>query len=189
MKSERLIYSLCCPVTEEVHYIGKSTSGMMRPMQHLSGSHSEKIKQWVSDLKELNHSPKIKVVEYILPFEDIDLRERYWIQYYMDNGSLLLNESLITPLVINPNLDQILDGTYGLKDGDDVEILKISRFIKEKRKMVNLTQEEFADKTGIALTVLRKIEQGKTNITLSGLLEILYMFGCTLGVIRKTENK
>ena len=187
MKSERLIYALCCPVTDEVHYVGKSTSGMMRPMQHLSNSHSDNIKAWVSDLKELNHSPKIKVLEYVLTFEDIDARERYWIQYHLNNGSLLLNEKLITPLVINPNLDKILDGTNDLVKGQDIETLKISRFIKERRKMVNLDQKDFAEKTGVALTVVRKIEQGKTNVNFDGLLQILKMFGCTLKIAKKSE--
>lgn len=42
----------------------------------------------------------------------------------------------------------------------------LASFVKERRKNVNLTQQEFAEKTGVALTVLRKIEQGKTNLNL-----------------------
>ncbi len=42
----------------------------------------------------------------------------------------------------------------------------LSEFVKERRKEVNLTQEEFAERTGVALTVIRKIEQGKTNLNL-----------------------
>lgn len=57
--------------------------------------------------------------------------------------------------------------------------------IIKKRKMVNLDQKEFAEKTGIALTVVRKIEQGKTNINLEGLLQALNMFGCTLEIVKK----
>lgn len=181
MKSEKLIYALCCPITDEVHYIGKSSSGLIRPMQHLTRSHSDKIKLWVSDLKDLNYAPKIKVLEYVSSFEDVDIRERYWIQYYLNNNSLLLNECLITPLIINPNLDKILDETFvqGIE--------KISRFIKEKRKMCNLDQKELADKSGVALTVIRKIEQGKSNVNLNGLLEILNLFGCTLEIIKKPK--
>ena len=40
---------------------------------------------------------------------------------------------------------------------------QLSEFVKERRKEVNLTQEEFAERAGVALTVVRKIEQGKTN--------------------------
>ena len=42
----------------------------------------------------------------------------------------------------------------------------LSEFVKERRKDANLTQEEFAERAGVALTVVRKIEQGKTNMNL-----------------------
>jgi len=35
---------------------------------------------------------------------------------------------------------------------------ELSEFLKERRKEVGLTQEEFADRAGVALTVIRKIE-------------------------------
>ena len=44
---------------------------------------------------------------------------------------------------------------------------KLSNFVKQKCKEANLTQEEFADRTGVALTVVRKIEQGKDNLSLA----------------------
>ena len=36
---------------------------------------------------------------------------------------------------------------------------ELSQFVKERRKEVNLTQEEFAERSGVALMVIRKIEQ------------------------------
>jgi y4mF family transcriptional regulator len=59
----------------------------------------------------------------------------------------------------------------------------ISDFVKTKRKQVGLTQEEFAMKTGVALTVIRKIEQGKDNLSLSKVNQVLKMFGHVLGPI------
>ncbi len=53
----------------------------------------------------------------------------------------------------------------------------LSEFVKERRKAVNLTQEEFAERTGVALTVIRKIEQGKTNMNLDKVNLVLKMFG------------
>jgi y4mF family transcriptional regulator len=53
----------------------------------------------------------------------------------------------------------------------------LSEFVKERRKGVNLTQEEFAERTGVALTVIRKIEQGKTNMNLDKVNLVLKMFG------------
>ncbi len=53
----------------------------------------------------------------------------------------------------------------------------LSEFVKDRRKGVNLTQEEFAERTGVALTVIRKIEQGKTNMNLDKVNLVLKMFG------------
>lgn len=53
----------------------------------------------------------------------------------------------------------------------------ISEFVKAKRKAVNLTQEEFADRAGVALTVIRKIEQGKENLSMVKVNQVLKMFG------------
>ena len=56
----------------------------------------------------------------------------------------------------------------------------LSEFVKERRKEVDLTQEEFAERAGVALTVVRKIEQGKTNLNLEKVNQVLEMFGHTL---------
>ncbi len=59
----------------------------------------------------------------------------------------------------------------------------LSDFVKERRKEVNLTQEEFAERTGVALTVIRKIEQGKTNMNMDTVNLVLSMFGHELGPV------
>ena len=53
----------------------------------------------------------------------------------------------------------------------------LAQFLKERRKEVTLTQEEFADKAGVTLTVVRKIEQSKTNLNLDKVNLVLHMFG------------
>lgn len=60
----------------------------------------------------------------------------------------------------------------------------LADFVKERRKAVNLTQEEFAERTGIALTVIRKIEQGKTNLNLDKVNLVLLMFGHELAPVK-----
>jgi y4mF family transcriptional regulator len=58
--------------------------------------------------------------------------------------------------------------------------VNLANFIKTKRKEVNLTQQEFAERAGVALTVVRKIEQGKENLSLSKVNQVLLMFGSKL---------
>ncbi|MBW8202095.1 helix-turn-helix domain-containing protein [Flagellimonas abyssi] len=59
----------------------------------------------------------------------------------------------------------------------------LSEFVKARRNEVNLTQEEFAERAGVALTVVRKIEQGKTNLNMDKVNLILSMFGHTLAAV------
>jgi len=59
----------------------------------------------------------------------------------------------------------------------------LSEFLKYRRKEANLTQEEFAERTGIALTVIRKIEQGKTNLNMDKVNLVLQMFGHQLAPV------
>ena len=65
----------------------------------------------------------------------------------------------------------------------------LSEFVKTRRKEVNLTQEEFAERTGVALTVVRKIEQGKTNLNMDKVNLILGMFGHTLAAVPSKKLK
>ncbi|MCE2961843.1 MAG: helix-turn-helix domain-containing protein [Chitinophagales bacterium] len=64
----------------------------------------------------------------------------------------------------------------------------ITEFVKTRRKQLKLTQEEFALKAGVALTVIRKIEQGKDNLSLSKVNQVLKMFGHVLGPISEKRT-
>lgn len=61
----------------------------------------------------------------------------------------------------------------------------IAEFVKTRRKQLKLTQEELAIKAGVALTVIRKIEQGKDNLSLSKVNQVLKMFGQVLGPVNE----
>lgn len=64
---------------------------------------------------------------------------------------------------------------------------KLTEFVKERRKEVHLTQKEFAERTGVALTVIRKIEQGKTNLNMDKVNLVLSMFGHELAPVNSKE--
>ena len=55
--------------------------------------------------------------------------------------------------------------------------MSLAKFVKIKRKEANLTQQEFAERAGVALIVIRKIEQGKENLSLEKVNQVLMMFG------------
>lgn len=53
----------------------------------------------------------------------------------------------------------------------------IAQFIRESRKKANLTQVELSDITGLGLRFIRELEQGKSNLVLSKINQLLLFFG------------
>lgn len=64
---------------------------------------------------------------------------------------------------------------------------KIGKYIKEERKKVGLTQEEFAMRAGLGLRFIRELEQGKETVRLDKVNQALAMFGMEVVPGRKEE--
>ncbi|MPR34217.1 helix-turn-helix transcriptional regulator [Salmonirosea aquatica] len=64
----------------------------------------------------------------------------------------------------------------------------IAYFVKNKRKSLKLTQIDLAEKSGVGLRFIRDLEQGKATLRLDKVNQVLDMFGCEAGPIRKEEN-
>lgn len=58
-----------------------------------------------------------------------------------------------------------------------------SKFLKDKRKAFNLTQEELALKAGVGLRFIRELEQGKETLRLDKVNQVLSLFGKKVGVV------
>lgn len=52
----------------------------------------------------------------------------------------------------------------------------IAAFIKQKRKEMGLTQEEFAIRSGLGLRFVRELEQGKETVRMDKVNQALAMF-------------
>ena len=68
-------------------------------------------------------------------------------------------------------------------------MIPLQEFVKERRKEAGLTQQEFAEKAGVALTVIRKIEQGKLDLQLEKVNQVLKMFGHALAPVNLKQLK
>lgn len=55
--------------------------------------------------------------------------------------------------------------------------LNLQEFLKQKRKSVNMTQVDLADKAGVGLRFIRELEQGKTTLRLDKVNQVLDLFG------------
>jgi len=54
---------------------------------------------------------------------------------------------------------------------------ELAKFVKERRKLLNLTQPELADRAGVGLRFLRELEQGKKTLRLDKVNQVLALFG------------
>ena len=59
----------------------------------------------------------------------------------------------------------------------------ISSFVKERRKMFNLTQVDLAEKSGVRLRFVRDLEQGKPTLRLDKVNQVLALFGHEVGAV------
>jgi y4mF family transcriptional regulator len=61
----------------------------------------------------------------------------------------------------------------------------IASFVKEKRKRLNLTQINLAEKAGVGLRFIRELEQGKETLQLNKVNQVLQLFGQEAGPVKK----
>jgi len=165
-----IIYGLYCPFTGMLHYIGKSTVYMARPLQHLSNSHSEKINEWVAELKVLGYKPDIKILERCTD-ENIDEKEKEWIENSINNGSYLLNVAH--------------NRTYKITDkpeyfNENIDFLRISQAIKDARKLKGISSSALSEMAGISRPTLVSLEKGYSAISVLTLRKVLKCLGFEL---------
>lgn len=61
--------------------------------------------------------------------------------------------------------------------------MTISSFVKLRRKAAKLTQPELAEKAGVGLRFVRKLEQGKQTLRLDKVNQVLGLFGHEAGPV------
>ena len=66
--------------------------------------------------------------------------------------------------------------------------ISIPSFVKERRKQLRLTQPELAMRAGVGLRFVRELEQGKKNLRLDKVNQVLALFGAEVGVVSIIEE-
>ncbi len=64
--------------------------------------------------------------------------------------------------------------------------MNLADFVKNKRKLVKLTQPELAEKSGVGLRFIRELEQGKETLRLDKVNQVLQLFGHQIGAVPST---
>lgn len=176
---QNLIYGLRDPRNDVYYYIGKTTVGNIRALQHLTKSHNEKVNIWVKELEVLKLVPLVDIIEDNLDLEELSEREKYWINYYKD-----LNDDLFNIQISKTHINEVIS-----EEDDNINsfikvIFFIGEILKKERKARRLTQEEMADKMQISRSTLSLCENN-SNVS----LDIIKKYLTTLkGIDLITKN-
>ena len=65
---------------------------------------------------------------------------------------------------------------------------QLANFVKEKRKVLGLTQQELSVRVGVGLRFIRDLEQGKQSLQLDKVNLVLNYFGYQLGSIPLSDR-
>lgn len=60
---------------------------------------------------------------------------------------------------------------------------ELINFVKRRREQLGLTQQELALRAGVGLRFVRDLEQGKQNLRLDKVNQVLVLFGHKMGPI------
>ena len=68
--------------------------------------------------------------------------------------------------------------------------MSLGQFVKNKRRLANITQPEMAEKAGVGLRFVRELEQGKETLRLDKVNQVLRLFGHEVGAVQiKREDE
>jgi y4mF family transcriptional regulator len=67
--------------------------------------------------------------------------------------------------------------------------MNLAGFVKQKRKAVDLTQPELAEKAGVGLRFVRELEQGKQSLRMDKINQVLQLFGYEVGAVPKKTDQ
>lgn len=65
----------------------------------------------------------------------------------------------------------------------------LSKYIKEQRKLYQLTQEQLAERSGVGLHFVRDMEQGKSTLRMDKVNQVLSLFGAELGPVQSERSE
>jgi hypothetical protein len=90
-KNTFTIYALIDPNTQEVRYVGQTAHNPWNRYSHHVLNPVGSTKGWILGLRATRQVPDLKILEEDLPLELSYIRERYWIDYWRNQGVALLN--------------------------------------------------------------------------------------------------
>jgi y4mF family transcriptional regulator len=67
------------------------------------------------------------------------------------------------------------------------QLVALSEFVRQKRKLLRITQKEMSEKSGVGIRFIRELERGKETLKMDKVNQVLDLFGFELGPIESTK--
>lgn len=184
--TRNIVYGLMDSRNDLVYYVGKSTVGDSRAIQHLVGrSHSKEVNEWVREMNNNWIEIKAVVLEEVEDVNDLSATEAKWIDICKKTNDGLLNKIIPTYLISNV-YTEIDDKVFR----DLSRVLSIyPEIIRKRRITLNMTQEELAEKSNIHRSTVRDVENGKNASVRSIYNVVLALTGESILFSEKHQNK
>ena len=87
------IYGLVDPFTDEIRYIGQSTSPWSRLKTHLNERNNTHKCHWIQKCISMGKKPGLTIIEEVKQQNQWQERERYWISYAKKNNWNITNST------------------------------------------------------------------------------------------------
>jgi predicted GIY-YIG superfamily endonuclease len=87
------IYTLSCPLDNNVKYIGQTTNIKIRYVGHLCDNKSKEKFDWIQELKQKNLKPKLNVLEVVENKDEALKKESELIRLSLKDGAKLFNSN------------------------------------------------------------------------------------------------
>lgn len=161
------IYTLSCPVTNEIRYIGITTQTLERRLyNHSYCKHNKHKINWFNKLKRLELTPIIEEID-ICTIENASFWEQYYISQFRAWGFRLLNATngggslLEYPEIIRKKISKALKGKKLTEEQKRKRKPRVSATEETKRKISeSIKGRTLSDETKAKISAKSKLQDG-----------------------------
>ena len=148
------IYTLNCPTTKEIRYVGKSSNPSKRLAQHLSDKSKSHKASWIKSLLNKNQIPVINIIGEFNDEKECYKAEITFIEKFKSDGADLTNHQIGG---IGGTSENVRGSANGNSKVNEEQVLEI----KDLLLFSELSIDEISDKLSIKVSTIQNIKYGR----------------------------
>lgn len=181
----QFVYGLADPITGAIRYIGMTNDPHVRHKAHCRENDDTDTKsRWIRELKKAKLLPSLLIVEQVESDDAIRERERYWIQFYLNQGANLTNTQVPSEPVggrkpISQKTAKVPSGKCRQPSKELMSEALMNAFNRKINRDGGYSLRQLAKTAGIGYAHLHRIMHGKCLPSWDKLLMICKALECS----------